>query len=164
MIDDAARAEAARLDGCYVLKTDMSSEAASKDVVHDRYRSLALVEQAFRTSKTVELEMRPIHVRLESRTRGHAFVVMLAYRIVQVLAERWRHLDTTVGEGLGSLSHLCAMDVVLGGVAKCAQVPTPRDSVGRLVDAANVALPGAIPRTGVTVSTRKKLPTRRVKS
>jgi hypothetical protein len=37
--------------------------------VHDRYKELALVEQDFRTSKTVELEMRPIHVRLESSTR-----------------------------------------------------------------------------------------------
>ena len=80
-----------------MLKTDLSTEAVPKKVVHDRYRSLALVEQAFRISKTIELEMRPIHVRLEARTRGHAFVVMLAYRIVQHLAERWHALDVTVG-------------------------------------------------------------------
>src|SRR5271165_5602320 len=59
-IDEQARNEEAKLDGCYVLKTDLKAEQASKEVVHDRYRDLALVEQAFRTSKTVELEMRPI--------------------------------------------------------------------------------------------------------
>jgi transposase len=57
------------------LKTDLATEVASKEVVH---RDLALVEWAFRQSKTVYLEMRPVFVRLESRTRGHALVVMLA--------------------------------------------------------------------------------------
>jgi hypothetical protein len=38
------------------LKTDLSQTAASKDVVHDRYKDLALVEWAFRESKTVHLE------------------------------------------------------------------------------------------------------------
>ena len=61
-----------QLDGCYVLKTDLSPTAASKELIHDRYQDLALVEWAFRTSKTVQLEMRPIHVCLASRTRGHA--------------------------------------------------------------------------------------------
>jgi len=79
-IDQDSLAEVQKLDGCYVIKTDLSSEQADKETVHARYKDLALVEQAFRTSKTVELEMRPIHVRLESRTRGHAFVIMLAYR------------------------------------------------------------------------------------
>jgi len=54
------------------LKTDLSSTAASKELIHQRYKDLALVEWAFRTSKTVQLEMRPIYVRLASRTRGHA--------------------------------------------------------------------------------------------
>ncbi|HZC00099.1 MAG TPA: IS1634 family transposase, partial [Gammaproteobacteria bacterium] len=72
--DPQALREIAKLDGCYVLKTDLSREVASKETVHDRYKDLALVEWAFRESKTVHLEMRPIYVRLESRTRGHAFV------------------------------------------------------------------------------------------
>jgi hypothetical protein len=64
-IDQPARDEEAKLDGCYVLKTDLKAEQASKEVVHERYKDLALVEQAFRTSKTVQLELRPIHVRRE---------------------------------------------------------------------------------------------------
>ncbi|MEI8167531.1 MAG: IS1634 family transposase, partial [Chloroflexales bacterium] len=98
-----ARADAAKLDGCYVLKTDLAAEAASKETVHGRYKDLALVEKAFRTSKTVQLELRPIHVRLATRTRGHVFVVMLAYRIVRELGRCWSGLDTTVQEGLNEL-------------------------------------------------------------
>ena len=78
-------------DGCYVLETDLAQTAASNEIIHERYKDLAIVEWAFRQSETVHLEMRPIHVRLESRTRGHAFVVMLA--ITQALAKYWRHLD-----------------------------------------------------------------------
>ena len=161
-VDQVAREEAARLDGCYVLKTDLSLEAASRERVHDRYRGLAQVEQAFRTSKTVELEMRPIHVRLEAHTRGHAFVVMLAYRIVQHLAACWRDLDVTVGEGIAALSSLCATDVAMGGTVACARVPAPRDQVRQLVDAAGLTLPEAIRRNNAAVATRRKLPERRV--
>ena len=164
VVDQPARAHAARLDGCYVLKTDLPAAVVAKEVVHARYRSLALVEQAFRTSKTVELELRPIHVRLEARTRAHALVVMLAYRLVQVLADRWRALDVTVGEGMAALAQLCAMDVTIGGQTHCAQVPTPRDLLRQLVEATGLTLPAAIPRTGVTVATRKKLQTRRATS
>ena len=55
-IDESARNEQAKLDGCYVLKTDLSAAQARKELVHDRYKDLTLVEQAFRTSKTVELK------------------------------------------------------------------------------------------------------------
>ena len=112
--DAQALAEASKLDGCYCLTTDLTAEQASKETVHDRYKSLAQVERAFRTSKTGHLELRPIHVRLERRTRGHAFVVMLAYRLVMELARRWRSLDVTVEEGLHSLATLCAVEVQCG--------------------------------------------------
>ena len=84
------------------MKTDLSQAASSKDIVHDRYKDLALVEWAFRESKTVHLEMRPVNVRLETRTRGHAFVVMLAYSIIRALATRFplEH-GTTIVRGNG---------------------------------------------------------------
>ena len=69
-VDEAARVGASHLDGCCVLKTDLSAKTVSKEVAHDRCRSLALVEYAFRASKAVELGMRPIHVRLEARARA----------------------------------------------------------------------------------------------
>lgn len=54
--DEEERAEESKLDGCYVLKPGLTTEQADKETVHSRYKDLALVEQAFRIFKTVELE------------------------------------------------------------------------------------------------------------
>ena len=106
-INEDAQTEAAQLDGCYVLKTDLTPAQAPKEMVHDRYKDLASVEQAFRACKTVHLEVRPIFLRLEARTRAHAFVVMLAYQIIRYLASCWHAFDVTVEEGLHALTTLC---------------------------------------------------------
>ena len=163
-IDPPALAEEEKLDGCYVLKTDVSVALADAQTVHGRYKDLALVEWAFRTSKTVELEMRPIHVRLASRTRGHAFVVLLAYRIAQELARRWRDIDATVQEGLDELTTLCATELLVNGRPRCNCIPQPRPSVRQLLAAAAVRLPEALPCKAVRVATRRKLPANRTSS
>jgi Transposase DDE domain len=159
--DLQAFGEIATLDGCYVLKTDLAREAASKETVHERYKDLALVEWAFRESKTVHLEMRPIYVRRKSRTRGHAFVVMLAYTIIKELATRWQPLDLTVKEGIDQLATLCLTEVRINDQAPYHQAPTPRDPLQRLLDAAQVRLPKILPSRGVTVTTKTKLQNRR---
>ena len=159
--DAAALAEVSKLDGCYVLKTDLTPRQAPKKTVHDRYKDLALVEWAFRTSKTVQLEVRPIHVRLESRTRGHVLVVMLAYRIVAELARRWQALDVTVQEGLDQLATLCATNVTIQDQFRCQKIPKPRPDLKQLLDAAGIRLPEALPCKAVKVTTKRKLPSRR---
>lgn len=156
-VDDDILTEEAKLDGCYVLKTDLSEAAATKEIIHNRYKDLALVESAFRTSKTVELELRPIHVRLATRTRGHAFVVMMAYRIVKELSIRWQNMNLTVQEGIDELATLCANEVLLDGAVQFNQIPEPRESVKRLLDATNVRLPKSLPCCGIKVTTKKKL-------
>jgi transposase len=150
-------AAAAQFDGCYCLKTDLLPEKASKETIHDRYKDLAHVEWAFRTSKTVLLEARPFYVRLETRTRGHLLVVMLAYLIVQELAKCWRDQELTVEEGLEELKSLCTTQVTVKGRSVLHNVPQPRESVQRLLDAAKITLPKSIADRGVRVSTRKKL-------
>jgi len=149
--------EAAKLDGCYCLKTDVPAQRASKQIIHDRYKDLSKVEWAFRTSKTVLLEARPLFVRLAKRTRGHLLVVMLAYLIVQELSKCWRELDLTVGEGLTELKSLCTNQLVVKGRPVLHNIPKPRDSVRCLLDAASITLPKSIADRGVRVSTRKKL-------
>jgi Transposase DDE domain len=160
-IDQPARDEEAKLDGCYALKTDLNAEQASKEVVHERYKDLALVEQAFRTAKTGQLELRPVHVRREVSTRGHALVVMLAYRLVQELAQRWREVDLTVAEGLQALSSLCAVEVVVDGQNACLRLPEPSAEVARLIELARVSLPKILRSGGGQVATKKKLPEHR---
>jgi len=163
-VDEIKHQEAARLDGCYALKTDLAAQTVAKEVVHARYKDLALVEWAFRTSKTTQLELRPVHVRLAAHTRGHVLVVMLAYRIARELEQRWARLDLRVQEGLDELAGLCATEIVDGGRARCCQIPEPRASVGALLKAARVRLPEALPCRGVIVSTKKSLAKRKPKA
>ena len=149
--------ESAKLDGFYCLKTDLSRDTASKEVIHDRYKDLSLVEWAFRTSKSVHLEARPFYVRLAARTRGHLFVVMLGYLLVQELSRCWRSLEITVEEGLDELKTLCTTQVVVKGRSLLHNIPQPRDTVAQLLGAAQVEMPRKIASRGVQVSTRKKL-------
>ena len=107
-----AREEVSRRGGCYVIKTDLPESAASQQVVHDRYKDLAEVEQAFRTSKTAHLETRPIHVRTAAHTRGHVLVVMLVYLIRRELSRAWTPLDATVEEGSHQLQTLCSTEIM----------------------------------------------------
>ena len=153
--------EVERLDGCYVLKTDLPADKATKEAIHGRYKDLALVEWAFRTSKTVQLEMRPINVRLESRTRGHAFVVMLAYWIVKELSSLWQGIDVTVEEGLKELDALCSIEVSIADGGCFHRIPKPRELSQQLLEAANVKLPTALPSKRIIVATKKKLQKRR---
>jgi len=159
--DQDVLAEIEKLDGCYVLKTDLKKQAASKETIHSRYQDLAQVEWAFRTSKTVQLEMRPVHVRLAGRTRGHVFVVMLAYRIVQELAKRWNEINLTVAEGIQELTTLCTTEILVNGRPRCHKIPQPRSTVKQLLKAASVRLPDILPCKGTHVATRKKLPENR---
>jgi hypothetical protein len=161
--DSQALAEASRLDGCYVVKSDLPKQYADAQTVHDRYKDLALVEQAFRTSKTVHLEMRPWYVHIERNTRGHALVVMLAYLIARYLRQAWEDLDLTVQEGLDQLTTLCATQILVKDEVRCNQIPIPRDLSQKLLRAADIHLPKAIPHLGAHVVTRKKLTERRVK-
>jgi transposase len=156
-VDAAALAEARKLDGCYVIKTDLLADWATTQVVHDRYKDLALVEQNFRTMKTVELEMRPVHVRLEASTRGHAFVVMLAHRLLQELQRCWAEENLTVEEGLKALSTLCVTEVIVNGVVKDQLLPEPRPQVKRLIELAKVVMPKKLRYTGRIVPTKKHL-------
>ena len=158
--DAEALAEEARLDGCYVVKSDLPPEI-DKQTIHDRYKDLAEVEQAFRTCKTGLLEMRPWYVQLEKSTRGHALVVMLAYLITHALQQAWANFDLTVEEGLKELSTLCSMEMRMKGQGSCHRIPTPRRTSAKLFQAAAVRLPRVLPYLGATVVSRKKLPSRR---
>ncbi len=73
-------AEAA-LDGFYVLRTSVGGDDLSAQAVVRAYKQLAHAERAFRAMKSPELEIRPIHHRLEERVRAHVFLCMLAYAV-----------------------------------------------------------------------------------
>lgn len=155
--DEECLKEQSRLDGCYVLKTDVPPVVADKTLVHQLYKDLAEVEQAFRTSKTIHLEMRPVFVHNEAHTRGHVFVVMLAYLIRRALSRAWTPLDTTVEEGLDQLKTLCSMEVKFPEAGACLQIPEPRDDSLALLNALDIHLPKLLPQSHARVVTHKKL-------
>ena len=159
--DDTVLKEESLLDGCYVIKTDLTKEVADKQLIHDRYKELAEVERAFRDCKTVILEARPVFVRSEKSTRGHVLVVMLAYMIIRKLREAWASLDMTVQEGLKQLSTLCSMEIKVKDHGSCLKIPRPRKKSMELLKTLGVRMPTALPHREVRVVTRKKLPEQR---
>ena len=160
-VNATALEEASRLDGCYVIKTDLPPTVAATQVVHDRYKDLTQVEQAFRSCKTVHLETRPIYVRTAEHTRGHVLVVMLAYLIRRELSRAWTALDVTVEEGLHQLQTLCSTEVKVEGGGSCLRIPTPQADSHALLQALDLHLPQVLPHSPALVVTRKKLPERR---
>jgi len=160
-VNQPALEEISRLDGCYVIKTDLPESAASQQQVHDRYKDLAEVEQAFRTCKTAHLETRPIYVRTAEHTRGHVLVVMLAYLVRRELSRAWAPLDVTVEEGLHQLHSVVSTELKLDGRGGCLRIPAPNPATRKLLDALAIHLPEALPRNETRVDTRKKLPERR---
>ena len=101
--DEAARQKQAELDGCYVIESDLPKEVARTQQVHDRYLDLTQVERDFRTLKTGLLALRPIFLRKEGRTRGHALVCLLALKLARELDRRLAPLGLTVEDGLERL-------------------------------------------------------------
>ena len=97
--DEAIAAEAA-LDGLYVIRTSLSKDKLDANAAVAAYKSLAHVERAFRSMKTVDLNVRPIFHYSEQRVRAHVFLCMLAYYVEWHMRQRLKpmlfddeHLD-----------------------------------------------------------------------
>jgi hypothetical protein len=78
---EEAIARETELDGIYVIRTSVPREKLSAEDAVRTYKSLSLVERAFRCLKGVDLLVRPIHHRDEDRVRAHIFLCMLAYHV-----------------------------------------------------------------------------------
>jgi hypothetical protein len=85
--DEAIRAEAA-LDGLYVIRTSLAADQLDGAQAVAAYKSLAHVERAFRSMKTVDLNVRPVFVYSEQRVRAHVFLCMLAYYVEWHMRQR----------------------------------------------------------------------------
>jgi len=73
--------EDAGVDGVYVIRTSLSAEQWNGEQTVRAYKRLAVVERAFRSLKSVDLEVRPIRHRLPDRVRAHVLLCMLAYYV-----------------------------------------------------------------------------------
>jgi transposase len=88
---DHIDAEAA-LDGIYIIRTSVPAARMDAPECVRNYKALASVERVFRSLKTIDLKVRPIHHRLAARVRAHIFLCMLAYYVEWHLREVWREL------------------------------------------------------------------------
>jgi len=91
ILSEEVAAEAA-LDGIYVIRTSVPQKRLDDADTVRSYKMLSTVERAFRTIKTVDLKVRPIHHRLADRVRAHIFLCVLAYYVEWHMREAWRSL------------------------------------------------------------------------
>ena len=88
---DSIAAETA-LDGIYIIRTSVSTDRMNSADCVRNYKLLVHVERAFRSLKTIDLKIRPIHHRLADRVRAHILLCMLAYYVEWHMREAWREL------------------------------------------------------------------------
>ena len=88
---DAIATEAA-LDGVYIIRTSLPASQMDSATCVRSYKALTTVERAFRSLKTIDLHVRPIHHRTADRVRAHIFLCVLAYYVEWHMREAWRPL------------------------------------------------------------------------
>jgi hypothetical protein len=93
---DQARIDAeVALDGIYIIRTTIPTSQMDSAQVVDTYKNLSRVERDFRSLKSIDLDLRPIHHRTEARVRAHVFICMLASYLTWHLREAWKPLTFT---------------------------------------------------------------------
>lgn len=147
---DGALDRALDLAGCYVVVTNVATSHLSDHAVHDAYVSLQRVERDFRQMKTGLLEVRPVFVRKESRTRGHVFCCMLALKLSREL-ERRLHAAfgttdadphaVTPSDAMAALSRLCLLEYRLDAETTVTRLPKPDPRQQAILAALHVHLP-----------------------
>ena len=128
----------------------LDPETLSTDRIHDSYMAPQKVERDFRTMKTGLLEIRPVFVRKESRTRGHVFCSMLALKLQREVERRLAAVfgatdadryAVTVPDALASLSRLTPLHYKVDDKIAVTKLPMPDQQQQRILDALKVPLP-----------------------
>ncbi|QQO52946.1 MAG: IS1634 family transposase [Thiohalocapsa sp. PB-PSB1] len=98
-IDMDKVAEEQQFDGCYIIASDVDQDAMNTLEVVNAYKSLTFVERAFRSLKTVQLEIRPVYHKTDERIRSHVFLCMLSYYLQWHMEQRLAPLFAADGQG-----------------------------------------------------------------
>jgi transposase len=143
-IDNSALAEAAKLDGCYVVKTNLDDSQSDTEATHTSYKNLKFVEWAFRTMKSSFLELRPVFHRKANRTRALAFVAMLAYMIVFEIWKLCKHLNVPLEEIVAALDQIQTVELQIGGHWLTTLPSILRHDQTQYIEALGLKLPASI--------------------
>jgi len=148
--NEAAITQSMTLAGCYVVTTDVPQQQMGGQAVHDSYVGLQKVERDFRSLKTGLLEVRPVFVRKESRTRGHVFSCLLALKICREMERRLRARfgatdrnphAVTLPDAMVSLSRLCLLHYPVNDSTSVTRLPSPDARQKEILAAFGVTLP-----------------------
>jgi len=148
-VDEKRVAMERSLDGCYVVRTDVSAEAFDKNEAVACYRQLAVVERDFRQLKTVSLEIRPTYHHKDDRIEAHVLLCVLAYYIQWHMQKQLAPLFAEDGEGkdrrwtfAGVLERLKGIrqETVVFPEAEVTLKTTPDDEQQRILDLLGVRL------------------------
>ncbi len=138
------------LAGCYVVVTDVPKQNLSGQEVHDSYVSLEKVERDFRQMKTGLLEVRPVFVRKESRTRGHVFSCLLALKLSREMERRLQPVfgttdanphAVTLGDAMAALSRLCLLEYRVDEKTSVTRLPQPDARQQQILAALGLPMP-----------------------
>jgi transposase len=148
--NEAATERALELAGCYVVVSDVPKEKMTSQEVHDSYMALQKIERDFRSMKTGLLEVRPVFVRKESRTRGHVFACMLALKISREMESRLRaafgttdsnKYAITLPDALAALSRLCLLNYAIDAKTTVTRLPKPDARQKEILAALGISMP-----------------------
>ena len=148
--NQAAVDRAMELAGCYVVVSDVPQDRLGSQATHDSYVGLQKVERDFRQLKTGLLEVRPVWVRKESRTRGHVFCCMLALKISREMERRLQTafgtIDSdpraiTIPDALAALSRLGLQSYPVDEKTTVTRLPRPDARQKEILAALGVRLP-----------------------
>ena len=164
--DEAIAAEAA-LDGLYVIRTSLAKEQLDGPAAVAAYKSLAHVERAFRSIKTMDLNVRPVFHYSEQRVRAHVFLCMLAYYVQWHMRARLKpmlfddeHLDeASASRASPVLKAVRSEHAKAKDASKLADDGLPLHSFRTLLRdlgtlTYNIARPGANPNATIIITSR----------
>ncbi len=145
IIDEKAREEISKLDGCYVITTSLlDTDKETKEDIHKAYKTLIKVENAFKTLKTDYLEIRPLYLKTDKRIVGHIALSMIAYNITLQLKD---YINTAELDFKSTVRDLATVKTVLNkidDIVSFETIPQVGDNLKKLFEKMILKLPNRI--------------------
>jgi transposase len=144
-IDIKAKRELEQLDGCYVVTTSLTDTIEnSKEDIHQAYKTLIKVENAFKTLKTEFLEIRPLYLKTDKRIQGHIAISMLAYNITLKLKSYISEVKLDFKNTIGILSDIKTTTAKLTKKMHINYIPQVQEDIQKLFKIMNFTLPSKV--------------------
>ncbi len=141
VIDEKEKPEAQKLDGCYVVTTSLTDKTKNtKEDIHQAYKRLIKVENAFKTLKTEFLKIRPLYLRTDSRIIGHIALSMHAYNITLELKKYIKQIELDFKSTIGELSNVQTVSNKINDLISFETIPTIGENLQKLFTKMNLKL------------------------